>query len=194
LMKMAMKCADLGHLTLAWEVHRKWVFRLEDEFFAQGDMEKAKGLPASYLMDRHQQGCSKSQTGFFEFVALPYFRSLVRALPDAQPLLDGMMANYCAWQDIERPPSTGVAGFDPTKSFGSDAFTVTTMASDGSDSLTCAAVDWNDAMCKVDNSCSGDAKKKKSGRTRQRAAKYWASVRCRTPSPEVARGSNCWSA
>jgi hypothetical protein len=28
---MALKCADLGHLTSTREVHKKWVYRLEEE-------------------------------------------------------------------------------------------------------------------------------------------------------------------
>eukprot|EP00983_Pelagomonas_calceolata_P053853 1143456-Pelagomonas_calceolata.AAC.13 len=32
----AMKCADLGHLTHKWEVHRKWVEALEEEMWRQG--------------------------------------------------------------------------------------------------------------------------------------------------------------
>jgi hypothetical protein len=77
LLQMAMKCADLGHLALNWDVHEKWVANVEAEFFAQGDKERSAGLPVSYMMDRNQPGCSKTQPGFFEFVALPLLRSMV---------------------------------------------------------------------------------------------------------------------
>merc|ERR1712196_223971 len=101
LLQLAMKCADLGSLALDWDVHQKWVRRLEDEFFAQGDREKALGLPVSFLMDRDQPGCTKTQVGFFDFVALPLLRSLVRVVPAAQPMLDAAMANYSSWKNMD---------------------------------------------------------------------------------------------
>ena len=61
--KMAMKCADLGHLASAEHVHRKWVGLLEEEMFRQGDMEKARGYPVSPLMDRSAMGITRSQPG-----------------------------------------------------------------------------------------------------------------------------------
>ena len=60
---MALKCADLGHLTASREVHKKWVNRLESEFFAQGDREREALLPISPLMDRTKEGVTKSQPG-----------------------------------------------------------------------------------------------------------------------------------
>lgn len=172
LLQMAMKCADLGHLALSRDVHERWVDSLEAEFFAQGDKETAARLPVSFLMDRNQPGCSKEQTGFFEFVAVPLLRSLVRVAPMAQPMLDATMSNYRYWN----------LKCNGAKTHGGDAMTTTT-------------ADFSDTISKVSSFYDGDATdelakaKKKSGRTRQRAAKYWARVRCRTPSPEP--GQRC---
>ena len=60
---MSLKCADLGHLASPKEVHKKWVKRLEEEIFRQGDAERKAGLPVSPLMDRNKGGISKSQEG-----------------------------------------------------------------------------------------------------------------------------------
>ena len=60
---MAMKCADLGHLASAENVHLKWVSLLEEEFFRQGDLEKARNYPVSPLMDRQGPGITMSQPG-----------------------------------------------------------------------------------------------------------------------------------
>ena len=63
-LQMALKWADLGHLASPLEVHLKWVQRLEEEMFRQGDQERLHELPVSPLMDRHsRQGITKSQTG-----------------------------------------------------------------------------------------------------------------------------------
>merc|ERR1719217_911952 len=101
MLQMAMKCADLGHLTLDWGVHRKWVSRVEAEFFAQGDKEKAAGIPVSFLTDRNQPGCSETQTGFFEFVALPILQLLVDVVPATKPMLHGAIANQQRWQELD---------------------------------------------------------------------------------------------
>ncbi len=58
-----LKCADLGHLATPATVHRQWVQCLEEEFFRQGDREKAAGLTVSPLMDRDKAGITKSQVG-----------------------------------------------------------------------------------------------------------------------------------
>ena len=61
---MALKWADLGHLASSLEVHLKWVRRLEEEMFRQGDQERVHNLPVSPLMDRQSgKGITKSQTG-----------------------------------------------------------------------------------------------------------------------------------
>ena len=62
--QMALKWADIGHLASSLNVHLRWVKRLEEEMFRQGDQERAHGLPVSPLMDRLKgQGITKSQTG-----------------------------------------------------------------------------------------------------------------------------------
>ncbi|KAL6752278.1 hypothetical protein V8C86DRAFT_1814194 [Haematococcus lacustris] len=97
-MQAALKCSDLGHLAAPLPVHLAWVSRLEAEFFAQGDAERAQGLTISPLCDRTKQGITKSQVGFFEFVALPLFNNFTARFTAAKPLLQGVMANYHYWQ------------------------------------------------------------------------------------------------
>jgi hypothetical protein len=56
-------------LTHLPQVNIRWVACLEEEFFNQGDREKAAGIPVSPLMDRDKPGVSKSQPGFYDFVS-----------------------------------------------------------------------------------------------------------------------------
>jgi len=101
-LQIMLKCADLGHLALEWDAHVEWVDRLETEFFAQGDMEKALEFPEiSFLMDRERPGVSRTQTGFFQFVVVPLFTSLVRAFPLAMPMLEKVESNFQSWRDDE---------------------------------------------------------------------------------------------
>ena len=69
----------------------RWVHCLEEEFFRQGDQEKAAGLPISPLFDRDKPGVTKSQTGFFDVVVFPLFQ--VRAL--CQPLSSSLQWYAC---------------------------------------------------------------------------------------------------
>lgn len=59
--QMALKLSDLGHLAAPLAVHLRWVRGLEEEFFRQGDKEKACNLPVSPLFDRTKPGVTKSQ-------------------------------------------------------------------------------------------------------------------------------------
>lgn len=59
--QLALKLADLGHLSAPLAVHLRWVAALEEEFFKQGDAEKAFNLTISPLFDRKQPGVTKSQ-------------------------------------------------------------------------------------------------------------------------------------
>lgn len=165
LLQMAMKCADLGHLALSWDVHVKWVVRLEEEFFAQGDKEKGAGLPVSFLMDRNQPGCSKTQVGFFQNVPLPLLRALVQVAPLAKPMLDQATANCLSWQELDGVRSC----ISPARS---------------EQSRVPQTYPTTVPMTSVASTQIDIPVKKKSGRARQRAAKFWATTRCRTPSPE----------
>lgn len=102
-LQIALKCADLGHLATDWEEHVEWVARLEQEFFCQGDQEREHGFEEiSFLMDRDVGGVSESQTGFFEFVAVPLFQVLISAFPSAQPMLEVVNSNFVEWKRIEQ--------------------------------------------------------------------------------------------
>ena len=54
-------CSDLSNPTKPLEVYRKWVDRIMEEFFIQGDMERDKGLDISPMCDRHTATVEKSQ-------------------------------------------------------------------------------------------------------------------------------------
>ncbi|DBA72363.1 TPA: putative 3',5'-cyclic phosphodiesterase pde-3 [Trebouxia sp. C0005] len=97
--QMVLKCADIGHLAADPKTHRRWAYQLEEEFFRQGDKEKELGLPVSPLMDRQQTGgMTRSQLGFFSIVGIPLFKAITELFKDAQPMMDGVLANYRMWE------------------------------------------------------------------------------------------------
>ncbi|KAF5828637.1 hypothetical protein DUNSADRAFT_17295 [Dunaliella salina] len=99
LLQVALKCADLGHMAESWDVHLRWVSKLQEEFFQQGDQEKALDLPVSPLCDRDHPAVSKSQEGFINFVVSPLFQAYVTVLPEAQPMLQTIEANGRHWAE-----------------------------------------------------------------------------------------------
>lgn len=51
----------------------RWSVRVLEEFFAQGDRERAAGLPVSPMMDRTSTSHALSQINFIEFIVAPLF-------------------------------------------------------------------------------------------------------------------------
>lgn len=50
-----------------------------EEFFAQGDRERAAGLPVSPMMDRTSTSRALSQINFIEFIVAPLFSQARRS-------------------------------------------------------------------------------------------------------------------
>jgi hypothetical protein len=51
-MNVIMHSADISNPTKPFAVYKKWAHAVMDEFFEQGDMEKANHMPVSPMMDR----------------------------------------------------------------------------------------------------------------------------------------------
>jgi len=165
LLQVAVKCADLGHLTLSRAAHLHSVGRLDAELFAQGDRERSLGLEVSFLMDREKPGVASSQVEFFEDVALPLFRRLAMACPALQPMLQGAEDNYWCWRGPQGGDGLRVHSKSESSTFYSE--------DDRGDSFHSAAA----------SDAERQGSKRRSGRARQRKSKWLAAVRCRTPSP-----------
>ena len=54
-------CADLSNPTKPREIYVKWVGRIMEEFFQQGDKERAQGMDISPMCDREDATVAKSQ-------------------------------------------------------------------------------------------------------------------------------------
>ena len=97
---MALKVADLGHNALPFDLHWKWLRRLEDEFFAQGDLEKQNSLEVSPLMDRDKPGPTnpQNQLGFSTFIMVPLYTAWCQAFPGCLPLKETIQENMEMWE------------------------------------------------------------------------------------------------
>jgi cAMP-specific phosphodiesterase 4 len=54
-------CSDLSNPTKPLEIYRKWVDRIMEEFFRQGDRERDAGIEISPMCDRYNATIEKSQ-------------------------------------------------------------------------------------------------------------------------------------
>ena len=54
LMESLLKCADFADAIKPFHVHVQWAVRMTDEFFLQGDMERASGMRVSFMCDRRR--------------------------------------------------------------------------------------------------------------------------------------------
>jgi len=80
MMKMSLKCADVGHTAKSLPLHLKWTERVIEEFYRQGDEERRLGLPISPFMDRQKANVPAAQIGFIEFLVIPMYEEWMRCL------------------------------------------------------------------------------------------------------------------
>jgi cAMP-specific phosphodiesterase 4 len=82
LLAVALKFADLSHCFKPFHIHKHWVERITNEFWALGDRERQLGIAVSPLCDRDKDSnVPKSQIGFFNFICVPFY-SIVADLID----------------------------------------------------------------------------------------------------------------
>ncbi|KAF0693990.1 Aste57867_15103 [Aphanomyces stellatus] len=103
MMKIIIKCADIGHSSKATLLHARWSELIIEEFFLQGDDEKELGMEISPFMNRGSENSAKNQVGFFEFIILPFFDVVAEIVftPGFKPILDQVHSNYNMWKKAE---------------------------------------------------------------------------------------------
>ncbi len=103
LLKMSIKCSDVGHSAKALSQHLKWTERIIEEFYQQGDEERKHGLPVSPFMDRYKDNVPKAQVGFLDFLVLPMYEawSAYLDLPETViPCVRQIKANRAHWNSL----------------------------------------------------------------------------------------------
>jgi len=98
--RLVMKCADIGHAAKTTALHEQWTMLICEEFFRQGDLEKAAGLPVSMFCDRETTNIAKSQSGFLKNLVLPLFEALNTPLVSTriqEACIEQIHYNLAAW-------------------------------------------------------------------------------------------------
>ncbi len=73
LLKMVLKCSDVGHPARSIAVHTLWSDSIQNEFFNQGDQERALGYEVTGPLNRFGDSLPKSQIGFINFLVKPIY-------------------------------------------------------------------------------------------------------------------------
>mmetsp|Transcript_43765 Transcript_43765/g.138318 ORF Transcript_43765/g.138318 Transcript_43765/m.138318 type:complete len:949 (-) Transcript_43765:52-2898(-) len=97
LMEIIIKCADTANVLKPFEVAKKWALRVTDEFFLQGDMERASGMEVTPICDRTSQSRVAVQKGFIDFVITPFYTLVGNLLPDLLECFKQIQINRQAW-------------------------------------------------------------------------------------------------
>ena len=100
LLNYLIHAADLGHNCKKFEISLQWVELLCEEFWKQGDMEKSKEIPVSFLCDRDKIDVPSSQVGFLRAFILTTFDCLASMFPTLKYTMDNANNNIKEWQKL----------------------------------------------------------------------------------------------
>ena len=100
LLNYMIHAADLGHNTKKFEISLEWVSLLSEEFWQQGDVEKSKGIPISFLCDRDKIDVPGSQVGFLKGFIITTFDCLVSMFPNLKYIMENAKNNIKEWQKL----------------------------------------------------------------------------------------------
>ena len=100
LLNYLIHMADLGHNCKKYEISKKWVKLLCEEFWIQGDKEKHLGIPISFLCDRDKIDVPTSQVNFLKGFIISSFDSLVEMFPKLGYTMDNAKNNINNWQKL----------------------------------------------------------------------------------------------
>ncbi|CAE1170954.1 PDE2A [Acanthosepion pharaonis] len=100
LLCLLMTACDLSDQTKCWEVTKHIAGLIYQEFFSQGDLEKALGHKPIEMMDRERAKIPDQQISFLDNIALPVFRVLARMFKECDVCEAAVVANRCRWEVI----------------------------------------------------------------------------------------------
>ncbi|XP_022106802.1 high affinity cAMP-specific and IBMX-insensitive 3',5'-cyclic phosphodiesterase 8B-like [Acanthaster planci] len=99
--RMLIKCADVSNPTRPLDMCMLWARRISEEYFAQTDEEKKRGLPVVMpVFDRMTCSIPKSQISFTEYFIMDMFDAW-DAFIDCPEVMENLRYNYKYWTTEE---------------------------------------------------------------------------------------------
>ena len=105
-MCLIIKAADISNPARPLPIYEKWIEGVMQEFFTQGDLEKAKGMQISMNCNRDVDKVPKAQVGFISFLVAPLYQALCSYAPSLQPLVDQLEQNRKHFADLQAAESS----------------------------------------------------------------------------------------
>ncbi|GAB1598501.1 hypothetical protein Ahia01_000127200 [Argonauta hians] len=103
LRSITMTGADLCASTKPWDIQRETVKVVFEEFYAQGDEEKANGCEPMPMMDRNKSNqLPETQVSFLSFICLPCYQLMSDLLPKTTAMVDGVKKNLHKWEILAK--------------------------------------------------------------------------------------------
>jgi hypothetical protein len=101
LLQIILKCSDVSNPGKTFEQAKYWAEMVQEEFFAQGDLEKERNLPVSAFMDREKPDLAKMQLNFIDYLVLPLFSTISGLLPPLDCYCQRLADNKEKWIQIK---------------------------------------------------------------------------------------------
>jgi 3'5'-cyclic nucleotide phosphodiesterase len=102
ILRSILHASDISNPAKAWQTSKKWSDLVVEEFFAQGDLEKAKDLPVSMNMDRTKSFQDEISLSFSDYIASPFFLTLLKVFPKLGKAVRYLESNRKQWNNIMR--------------------------------------------------------------------------------------------
>jgi len=102
IMEVILHAADISNPYKPFKICERWANLVVEEFYSQGDKEKANGFPISAMMDRSSPNMNNMQMGFIEFVVAPFVNGIINIFPPLHEAGTYMMGNFLSWGDYRR--------------------------------------------------------------------------------------------
>lgn len=124
---LLMTCSDLSDQTKDWKVSRTIADLVYQEFFSQGDLEKAMGNAPLEMMDREKARIPDLQIQFLSHIVCPVFKILAQLFPEADCLLQSTLRNRHCWEQASalfaRKWESGYSSLDILRDLELESFT-----------------------------------------------------------------------
>jgi len=119
--RMLIKCADVSNPARPLGLCRVWAERIAEEYFAQTEEEKRKGLPVVMpQFDRATCSIPKSQIGFYDFFIHDMFDAW-SSFVVCPELLENIRENYKHWtRELEKEEEEEATAGDISESLTED--------------------------------------------------------------------------
>ena len=99
ILDLILHTGDLSNPAKPFIVYKKMVDLLFEEFFAQGDLEKIKGIPITLNCDRTTVSINKAQISFINFIVRPTFNILETIAPEIKPYQNNLTLNLKLYEE-----------------------------------------------------------------------------------------------